>query len=265
MNTFSPLLIVAAAKIRSDAAEEKAGVMPPPDAGGVLPNIPLMPMGPAFQVGALVRDTLSSLSGVVVEGPQGDFGDIVFVKFDVDGQTHPMNSKQLEAVNPPPMAAPMPPMAPVPELPPPPPEEKPEEKPKAEAKASLRHDFVASDPDDARNITYGQLVAKAKPSITAAKLLAEFGYVPGSWDRVLAALAAEGAIILRSPERPDVRALMDKGMAPNEIIYDACAACGPVFRDTVRRISAVRANLAIANRIKAAKGGAPGARPFPRG
>lgn len=85
--------------------------IPPPT-----PAIPAAPQGGGLMaVGARVRDILSGREGEVVQGPEGDFGSVVFVKFD-DGKTTPMRGDQLEETAPAPAPA-LPPAAPVAEAP----------------------------------------------------------------------------------------------------------------------------------------------------
>lgn len=72
---------------------------------------PMMPLpGSTFAVGTKVRDKLSGQTGTVTEAPGGegmDWGGVVFVKSDADGQTHPMAGEFLEQV---PTAPPVVPM-----------------------------------------------------------------------------------------------------------------------------------------------------------
>jgi len=92
-----------------DSEDAKLGSTPPPanplvdDASAGIPGLPeiappLPPMGGAgpFAPGSQVRDILSGREGTVQQGPEGDFGAIVFVMFD-DGKTIPMRGDQLES------------------------------------------------------------------------------------------------------------------------------------------------------------------------
>lgn len=122
-----------------DAAPEPEGapdpaasdIAPPPlplaDAGPVdsaLPGPPMMDdLGESFAPGTPVREVLSGQTGVVQEQPEGDFGDVIFVKYDSDGMTHPVMSDQIEkleessSMGPSPVTPPMDdvdPMAPAP-------------------------------------------------------------------------------------------------------------------------------------------------------
>lgn len=100
-----------------DGDESKQAAPNPlvPDAIPGLPEIPAAPTAaPAvqvvsFPVGALVRDILSGREGEVVQGPEGYFGAITFVRFG--DQTNPMRNDQLE------MSAPAAPAMPMPEAP----------------------------------------------------------------------------------------------------------------------------------------------------
>lgn len=88
----------------------------------------LAPVG-AFAFGAVVRDILSGHQGEVVQGPAGNFGDIVFVKFG--DQTNPVRQDQLELVTPP--IEPLMPEAPVAE-----PQPEAEDKEKKESKGEKK-------------------------------------------------------------------------------------------------------------------------------
>jgi hypothetical protein len=92
-----------------DSEDAKLGSTPPPanplvdDASAGIPGLPeiapaLPPMGGsgAFAPGSQVRDILSGREGTVQQGPEGDFGNVVFVMFD-DGKTIPMRGDQLES------------------------------------------------------------------------------------------------------------------------------------------------------------------------
>src|SRR5882757_9414562 len=87
------------AAIRADAEAEALGVPRETNEDPLALPMPGMTAGPA--VGSMVRDKLSGQTGTVVEAPGGagiDYGEVVFVKNDADGQTHPMLSKFLEPV-----------------------------------------------------------------------------------------------------------------------------------------------------------------------
>ncbi len=96
-------------KAPADDKSEGLGDKPPVMEG--LPNLapPMIPGMPGSKPmpGAKVRDKLSGQEGVVVPAPPGNFGEVVFVKSDADGLTHPVLSEFLETL--PDM---MPPMAP---------------------------------------------------------------------------------------------------------------------------------------------------------
>jgi len=398
MHTFSPALaIVAAAKMRADEQEKKGGPelsTLPPVGDAMAPPAPVSTQ--AFPTGTLVRDILSGTTGVVVDPPLGDFGDLVFVKCDQDQQTYPMRSDQLEVL---PVAAPAPMVAPVPEAMPAPEaataseaaaaEAPPTEegaKPKASLKAArldpsdipagyavqplkpgqpakdkltcencglswddanvtsmtpapsgrcpfecfhknldarlkpkggikrlpsgrwkdtngnsyatveeaaeaeawlhvddkldedspeaksqheaaveeilsgvkgsiLRQEDRVSHPKAAKTITYGMVLEAAKPTITASKLLAFFGYVPKHWDRIIAALQKDGVTVLRANAAVDVKAMLAKGMNAQEIITDACAKNGPVLKATLQdlRKVAIEAAKIADNKAKAQK------------
>ena len=104
MNIPNALLIVAAAKLRADDNEKKAdeAALPGDEGNAVLPDVPLLtpptPMpgmgGSPFQPGAAVREILSGRTGIVVDGPQGDFGSLTFVKADDDQQGDGKNKKE---------------------------------------------------------------------------------------------------------------------------------------------------------------------------
>jgi hypothetical protein len=255
------MLIIAAAKLRADEEKKKQDAKPGegaptlPDLGG--PPMPILPKT-AFQVGTAVRDIFSGWTGVVVEGPQGEFGELVFIKSDEDQQTYPVRSDQIETI-----VTPAPPVTEMPVTLPPvaaegeasgapagAPEKKeatPENKPKVGAS------FIVTDIGDKRKITYASLLAKAKPTISASKLIMEFGYVPVLWDKIVAALTSDGATVLRTNVKVDVRKLVAGGHNMREILVEACKAAGPVYGQTIRRINAVKGGLAVANRIKAAR------------
>lgn len=254
MNSFNALAIVASAKIRADEAAKK-----PPILEGLPPvGLGLEPPKPSFQTGAAVREILSGRTGVVVDPPASVTShDLVFMKSDDDGRTYPIPADQLERVEssqPAPLAAPAP--APViPEAAAPKPAEKPE--PKAERKpgpkaSKIAASAVVSDAADGRKMTYEALLSQLPKPVTASALLAAFGYVPESWDRVIASLAQDGVVVLRANAKVDVRALLKRGMNPREIVAEACAANGPVRSETLRRIDAVRAGQRLAASIKAA-------------
>lgn len=328
MNIPNALLIVAAAKLRADDQEKKDETALPGEGGtSVLPDIPLPgmvpPMGGAagvgspFQPGAAVREILSGRTGVVVEGPQGDFGTLTFMKADEDQQTYAIPADQLEAVSPEaPPASLMPPVGAEPEGQPPVPAEgegeaKGEEaalpteptKPKAslqvgaanyktgaerhndrqnrimdkarslekerlargekpnpnltevdelgnaieegtKPKASLHAGLIVSDVNASKAVTYGQLKASlTAPAISASKLIDAFGYVPASWDHLLAALQKDGVVILRSNAAVDVPQMVRNSFTASEIIQDACAANGAVRSLTLRQIAAIKGAL----------------------
>lgn len=259
------IAIVAAAKLRADEEAKKAadsGKDAPKGGPEVLPPVGLgAPMPPAnpFQPGTSVRDILSGMTGVVVDPMDGNFGDLVFVKCDEDGQTYPIRSDQLERVQaaaPSPISAPAAPAAPAP-APASPAAPGPAAAPGPKASKMEASDIV-SDPADPRKLTYGAVLETAKGMVakgplTASALLKSFGYVPESWDRLFAALSADGVVVLRSSAKTDIRDMVSKGMNAREILMAACSASGPVRSETVRRISAVRGGLDLANRVKAAK------------
>ncbi len=260
MNTFSPLAIVAAAKLRAD----KEGKEPP----AALPPVGLLSPPPAkqhFQVGTAVREILSGRAGVVVEPPAGQFGDLVFMKSDDDHQTYPIPGDQLERVE---VAGTSPlnvvqDMAPKPEPIPKPAAEKaavpeaakpgaePAKKPGPKA-SKISASAVVTDAPDKRAITYADLLKTVSRPVTASALMGSFGYVPECWDRLVASLAEDGIVVLRAGSRADVRGMLKRGMNPREIVAEACAAGGPVRSETLRRIDAVRAGRELAGRIKAA-------------
>jgi hypothetical protein len=127
------------------------------------------------------------------------------------------------------------------------------EKATAETKPMAAASMIISDITDKRKITYASILEKSKPNISASKLISEFGYVPVMWDRLVAALTKDGATVLRTNVKVDVRKMLASGNNQREILTEACKAGGPVFHATLRRISAVTAGLALANRIKAAR------------
>lgn len=254
MNTSMPLAFVAAAKIKADEAAKnppKPEALPPVGLG-------LEPPRPSFQTGAAVREILSGRTGVVVDPPASiSSSDLVFMKSDDDGKTYPIPSDQLERIESAPImpiAAPAAAPAPVPAeaaivVP-----EAAEAKPGPKA-SKLAASALVSDAADKRRLSYASLVAKLPKTLTASALLQEFGYVPAGWDRLVASLGEDGIVVLRSSAKVDVRALLKKDMNPREIIAAACAACGPVRAETLRRIDAVNSGRRLAARIKAAIAG----------
>lgn len=259
MNIFSPLAIVAAAKMRADQEAKK-----PPAA---LPPVGLLdsPSPQAhFQNGTAVREILSGRTGVVVEPPAGHFGDLVFMKCDDDQKTYPVPGDQLERVE----IAGTSPLNPVHDLAPKPspipapsaeavipeaakPGAEPAKKPGPKASRILAT-AVVTDAPDKRNIIYAALLESLPKPVTSAALIKSFGYVPECWDRLVASLAEDGVVVLRAGTKVDVRGMLKRGMNTREIIADACAASGPVRSETLRRIDAVRAGRELAARIKAA-------------
>jgi hypothetical protein len=258
MNIPNSILILAAAKLRADEESKKAEALSGKDGAPTLPYLsvggPLAPTLaiPQFQVGTAVRDIFSGWGGVVVEGPQGEFGELVFIKSNTDGLTYPVRSAQIERVTT--SVAPMSAPSPAPEVPAAPAEGAPaKEEATKETKPKVGASFMVSDFGDPRKITYKALLEKVKPTISAAQLIKEFGYVPANFDRLVANLISDGVMVLRSNAKTNVRAMLVKGMNSREILLEACSAGGAVRSSTLRRIEAARAGMAVANRIKAAR------------
>ncbi len=219
-----------------------------------------------YPEGTRIRDFLSGKEGEVAKAPEGDFGEVVFMKPDGEEKIYAVRLDQIQVINAEPAAV-APPVNPEPaaagilptstEAAPVNDDDKKASgtpvnssiqsyRQRLAAARELRNDprkkaadaITDSTPvvatGDVRRLTFAHLKAhlKALPAATARAAAEYIGYITSSWDATFAALERDG-IKLAVESRPvDVKAML-----ADEIRMMACAASGPV-------LAAVNAKLA---------------------